>query len=138
MKYIVNKMIWNIFFLFIFIWLLLTQAINIYSQTNQGTIFENPIKYNSLGEILINLVDWVVIILIPILALSIVYIGFRMVLVFGSKPEEYIKWKNSLGWSLVGLFIVLGSKGIILVIQNTVDNVLKEPTVNAVNVIEVS
>lgn len=104
----------------------------------QKTIFENPIKHDSLGSLLIDLIDWVVIILIPILVLSIVYIGFRMVLVLGSRPEEYTKWKNSLGWSLVGLFIVLGAKGIILVIQNTVDNVLRTSSTNASDIIDIS
>ena len=92
----------------------------------KNTLFQNPIKYCNFTELLFALIDGVIIILIPVLTLGIVYIGFRMVLAGGSKPEEYTKWRTSLLYALLGLFLVLGVKGIFSVIDNTVGQLLRE------------
>ena len=96
------------------------------------TLFPNPIEYETLDQLLLALVDGVVTILIPIVALGIVYIGFKMVLSAGSKPEEFLKWRMSLLYALIGLFLVLGAKGILGVIKTTVQDVLREPTSAAI------
>jgi len=74
--------------------------------------------------LLLALTDGITIILMPIIVLAIAYIGFRMVLAGKEKNADYSKWKDAFGWSLVGLFLVLGARGILFVIQNTINDVL--------------
>ena len=83
-------------------------------------IFCNPLKYDSIGDLILALTNGVTVILMPIIVLSIAYIGFRMVLAGKDKNADYGKWKNAFGWSLVGLFLVLGARGILFVIQQIV------------------
>ena len=87
-------------------------------------IFDNPLQYDSLEDLLIALVDGITIVLIPIVVLAIAYIGFRMVLAGREKTADYTKLKEAFAWSLIGLFLVLGARGILAVIRNTVDDVL--------------
>ena len=95
------------------------------SCNDSNTLFKNPVSYCNFGDLLIALIDGVVTVLIPIVTLGIVYIGFRMVISGGSKPEEYVKWRTSLVYALLGLFLVLGAKGILSVIENTVGEILR-------------
>ena len=97
-------------------------------------IFCNPLKYDNFSELLLALTDGVTIILMPVIVLAIAYIGFRMVLAGKDKNADYTKWKNAFGWSLVGLFLVLGARGILFVIQNTLNDVLGDEY--EVNVVE--
>ena len=113
------------------IYLLLVPAMLITSNTaiaqksgDAGTIFKNPIKYSSFTELLVSMLKGVTIILMPIMALMIVWIGFRMVLEGREKSAEYAKHKQSFIYALVGLFLVLGANGILSVIQNTVGEVI--------------
>ena len=87
-------------------------------------IFKNPLKYDSIGELILALINGITIIIMPIIVLCIAYIGFRMVWAGREKNADYNKWKNAFAWSLAGLFLVLGARGILYVIQNTVKDVL--------------
>lgn len=84
----------------------------------------NPLEYNSFGELVLALTDGITIVLMPIIVLAIAYIGFRMVFAGKEKNADYSKWKNAFAWALVGLFLVLGARGILFVIQNTLNDVL--------------
>ena len=88
-------------------------------------IFCNPIKYCSISDLIIGVTNGVTLILMPIIVLSITYIGFQMVIAGREKTADYTKWKNAFGWSLVGLFLVLGTRGILFVIQNTVNELVE-------------
>ena len=94
-------------------------------------VFRNPIKHCSVEELLLSILDVIVtIILIPIVVLSIIIIGFKMV-VAGAQgnSEEYAKLKKAFGYALIGLFIVLAARGILEVVKSTVSEVLRpEPT----------
>ena len=89
-------------------------------------LFCNPIKYCSVSELITGVTNGVTLILMPIIVLAITYIGFRMVLAGREKNADYTKWKNAFGWSLVGLFLVLGTRGVLFVIQNTVNDLVKD------------
>ena len=96
-------------------------------------IFCNPIDYCSVGELITGVTGGITLLLMPILVFSIAYIGFRMVLAGKEKNADYAKWKKAFSWSLVGLFLVLGTRGILFVIQNTVNELVEdEYQVNAV------
>ena len=96
----------------------------VYAECDPSVIFCNPLEYDTLGELTLALTDGITIILMPIIVLSIAYIGFRMVLAGKEKNADYTKWKDAFVWSLAGLFLVLGARGILFVIQNTVNDVL--------------
>ena len=97
-----------------------------YTSAFAEPLFKNPIKYNSLPQLLTDILQGVTIVLIPVMTLAIVYIGFKMVLAGASKPEEFAKLKQSLFWALAGLFIVLAAGGILSVIETTLKQVLVE------------
>lgn len=87
-------------------------------------LFQNPLQHDSLEELLLALADGITVILIPIIVLGVVYIGFRMVWSGREKNADYAKWKDAFFWSLIGLFFVLGVRGVLAVIQNTLNQVL--------------
>ena len=95
-----------------------------HTDCDPDVIFCNPLKYDSVGELALKLIDGITMIIMPIIVLAIAYIGFRMVLAGKDKNADYSKWKDAFAWSLVGLFLVLGARGILYVIQNTVNDVL--------------
>ena len=95
-----------------------------YANCDPDVIFCNPLEYDTFGELILALTDGITIILMPIIVLGIAYIGFRMVLAGKEKNADYTKWKDAFAWSLVGLFLVLGARGILFVIQNTLNDVL--------------
>ena len=95
-------------------------------ESESKILFCNPIKYCSVGELIIAVTNGVTLILMPVIVLSITWIGFNMVFAGREKSANYAKWKNAFGWSLVGLFLVLGTRGILFVIQNTVNDLVKD------------
>ncbi len=97
-----------------------------YADCDPDVIFCNPLEYDTLGELILALTEGITIILMPIIVLGIAYIGFRMVLAGKEKNADYTKWKDAFAWSLVGLFLVLGARGILFVIQNTLNDVLDD------------
>ena len=89
-------------------------------------ILENPIRYESITDLLLALLSGITLVLIPIMTLAIVYIGFNMVIAGYSKPEDFKKYKEQLMYALLGLFLVLGARGILSVVRNTVSGVLSD------------
>lgn len=102
----------------------LITSVSAYADCDPDVVFCNPLKYDTFGELILALTNGITIILMPIIVLGIAYIGFRMVLAGKEKNADYSKWKNAFAWSLVGLFLVLGARGILFVIQNTLNDVL--------------
>ena len=101
--------------------------------SSEAYVFKNPTKYNSLQELLLVLIDKITIIIMPFIVLAITYIGFRMVWAGREKNADYAQWKKAFAMSLVGLFLVLGARGILSVIQNTVGDVLEQEARDYVN-----
>ena len=92
--------------------------------TGTTATFRNPLRYESFKDFLFALVDGITIVLMPLIVLLIAYIGFRMVLAGREKNADYTRWKNAFAMALIGLFLILGTRGIFYVIQNTVKDVL--------------
>ena len=86
--------------------------------------FHNPLKYDSFKGFLFALIDGLTIVLMPVIVFLIAYIGFRMVLAGREKNADYTRWKSAFAMALIGLFLVLGARGVLYVIQNTVTDVL--------------
>lgn len=94
--------------------------------TDPAPVFDNPIGYKSLEALLLGAFDTLVtVIIIPLVVLSIVIIGFRMVWsgVQGDSGS-YTKLHKQFWYALVGLFLVLAVKGVLEVVKNTVGALL--------------
>jgi len=88
-------------------------AIFVYAQ------IENPIKADSIQGLIKTILEGVIKIGIPIIALAIIYSGFLFVQARG-KPGEIEKAKNSLIYTLIGAAILLGAWAIAQLISETV------------------
>lgn len=79
----------------------------------------NPIPYNTLNAFIKVLLEGVLKIGIPIVALAVIYCGFLFVQAQG-KPEDITRAKDALMYTLIGAAILLGSWAIATLISNTV------------------
>jgi Type IV secretion system pilin len=80
----------------------------------------NPIpKVGSLPDLIKTILEGVLKIGIPVIALAIIYSGFLFVFARGN-PEKLTKAKDALLYTLIGAAILLGSWAIATMIQTTV------------------
>jgi len=79
----------------------------------------NPVPYCSLSEFIRVILEGVLKIGIPIIALAIIYSGFLFVAAQGNS-EKLGKAKNALLYTLIGTAILLGSWAIAKLISETV------------------
>lgn len=79
----------------------------------------NPINSNTIQEFIRVLLEGMLKIGIPLVALAVIYCGFLFVQARG-KPEEITKAKDALLYTLVGAAILLGSWAIAKLISDTV------------------
>ena len=79
----------------------------------------NPINATTLDGLIKTILEGVLKIGIPIIALAIIYCGFLFVSARGN-PESIKKAKDALIYTLIGAAILLGSWAIALLISNTV------------------
>lgn len=81
---------------------------------------ENPIRFDNLGEFLVEVLGVVIVIALPIIVLAIIYAGFLFVSAQGD--ESKIKSAKSIfTWTVIGGGIILGAQVIALAIQATVE-----------------
>lgn len=79
----------------------------------------NPINAKTIQEFIKVILEGVIRIGMPIVALAVIYCGFLFVSARG-KPEAITKAKDALLYTLIGAAILLGSWAIAQVISNTV------------------
>jgi len=79
----------------------------------------NPIKVSSIQGLIKTILEAVIKIGIPIVALAIIYCGFLFVKAIG-KPEEIKKAKDALLYTVIGAAILLGAWTIAQLISDTV------------------
>jgi len=84
---------------------------------------DNPLGSNTgdLNTFLANILDAIVLLLTPVVTIMLLYSGFMFVTARGNK-ETLGTAKSALLYTLIGAAIVLGAKGLALVLQNTVKN----------------
>ncbi len=85
----------------------------------QGTKIKNPISYNTINDFIKAILEGVIKIGIPIIALAIIYSGFLFVFAQGNEGE-LTKAKNALLYSLVGATLLLGAWALAQLISETV------------------
>ena len=111
--------------------------------TTQSNIFtlQNPLKVNSLGELIQSVVQIFTYLAILFAVLMFIYIGFRYVVnAAQGNASEITKLHNQLMWLIAGVAIVLGARVLIQVIINTLSTIGVSPDVtqsanNAINAI---
>ncbi|GEM_PF-1256754 len=86
----------------------------------------NPLKVNSIQELLILLLSFIVKIGSVIVVLMVIIVGFRFVFARGN-PSELEKARSMLLWTLVGALIILGAQAIAMGIQATVGAITAAP-----------
>jgi hypothetical protein len=85
-------------------------------------VIANPLKFCSLEQVLGALLDAVIKIGSIVLMLVLMYSGFQFVAAQGNE-EKISKARNALMWTVIGGLILLGAKGIEVVISSTISSV---------------
>jgi len=80
---------------------------------------QNPISAETLNGLIKTVLEGVIKIGIPIIALALVYCGFLFVAARGNS-EKISKAKDALLYTLIGAALLLGSWAIAMLISNTV------------------
>lgn len=89
------------------------------TQSAQGGTFANPLKANSLTELLTAILHGIVQLGSILLVLALVWVGFQFVAAQGAE-EKIRDARNALFWTVVGGLILLGAEAISIVISSTV------------------
>lgn len=89
-------------------------------QPSPSPAIKNPLKTESILDLLQALLGVVVQVGIPLIALAIVYSGFLFVKAQGNE-SELSEAKKTLYWTVIGAAIVLGAFVISGVIKTTID-----------------
>jgi len=79
----------------------------------------NPLQTDTITDFLKNLLEGVIRIGIPIIALAIIYSGFLFVFARGN-PSKIEEAKNAILYTLLGSALLLGSWALAQLISNTV------------------
>ncbi len=79
----------------------------------------NPLKVNSIQELLTAILGYLVQVGTVIIVLMMVYVGFKFVLARGN-PTELQNAKKMLLWTIIGALVILGAQAISMGIQSTV------------------
>lgn len=96
------------------------EPIYLYAATNpSGGKIVNPITTNTINEFIRILLEGVLKIGIPIVALAVIYCGFLFVQARGNS-EKLTKAKDALWYTLIGAAVLLGSWAIAKLISETV------------------
>lgn len=87
--------------------------------TTGGLTLANPLGSNSIIKIISNVLDWLIIYSIPILALMILIGGFQ-ILTAKDSPEKVASGRKTIQYAVIGFIIILISKGIALILLNII------------------
>ncbi len=109
---------WRKFVLLFYAFIVPVSALYADFSTSQGKII-NPIKVDTVNGFIKILLEGVLKVGIPVVALAVIYCGFLFVSARG-KPEELTKAKDALLYTLIGAAILLGSWAIAQMISDTV------------------
>lgn len=117
MTFLKKKLLISLFICF----MILTPVFLIYGNAEDcpnGKIC-NPLKTDSITDFIKNLLENIIKIGIPIIALAIIYSGFLFVFARGN-PEKITSAKEALLYTLIGAALLLGSWALAQLISNTV------------------
>ena len=84
---------------------------------------QNPTKFQSLEQIVLEVVNVVQILLIMATVLYLLYAGLMFVTARG-EPAKITKARDALLWGMVGAALVLAARVLVTTLQTSVNNVL--------------
>ena len=93
-----------------------------------GNMLCNPLKVDSIEQLILTIIDVVLVFLLPVIILYIMYAGYLFVTAQGN-PGEISAARKALLTALIGGVIVLGARAILDVVKGTIEAVTGEETV---------
>ncbi len=94
--------------------------------SGNAVCLQNFLGSSDIKSLALSVLDGVITILIPLLVLAIVWAGASLVFSSG-KPEAIAKNRKNLIWAIIGALIVLAAKGILTVVEKTIEDIKKNP-----------
>lgn len=82
----------------------------------------NPIAADDLNSLLVQILDVIVVVSIPVLVLAFIWTGFRFVTAQGN-ASKLDQARMNLWYTLLGAAIIIGIKVILAIIQGTVEQI---------------
>ena len=79
--------------------------------------FANPIKYGTIPQVIDAIVNFLMIVSIPLLAGAIIY-GALIMITSAGDPKKFQNGYNTMIFAVIGFIIILLAKGIVMAIQN--------------------
>ena len=99
-------------------WLVLSTPWLVGAQASQG--LQNPIRVNSIQELLVILLNLVIVIATPIVVLFIILAGFKYVTARGN-PGQIQEATQALTYAIIGGVLIIGAVAIAEIIKNLVN-----------------
>jgi hypothetical protein len=93
-------------------------------RSSGGGILQNPLRFDTLEELLLGVLQAVVRIGTIVLTLAIIWVGFLFVQAQGT-DKKLVEARRALMWTVVGGLLLLGATAIGAAIRETVDSVLR-------------
>lgn len=87
---------------------------------SSGGGLQNPLKFCSIEEFFLALIDILLIFAVPIIIFFIIYAGFMYVTAQGD-AAKVSKATRALTYAVVGGLLILGARALIAILENTVD-----------------
>lgn len=93
----------------------------------QGIGLQNPIKVNSISELILIVTRVVRYIAIPFVVIAIMYSGWLYIYgaAMGGGPGAITKAHQAIKYTIIGAFILLSAELIALVMRNTIESLTK-------------
>jgi len=92
----------------------------------QSVGLKNPVKVNSISELILIVVRVVRYIAIPFVVIAIMFSGYLFISGYAfSKTPDISKAKKTLVYTIIGTFIILSAELVALVMKNTIEGLSK-------------
>lgn len=82
----------------------------------------NPLSVDNVGEFLLEILDVITILSVPVIAIMIIIAGFQFVTA-GGDEEQLEDAKKTALYVVIGAAIILGAELIVTVLQNTASSI---------------
>lgn len=107
-----TKRITSLILLFSFLFLILGVE-----RVESQVVFQNPLRYNTLEELINAIIQFIFLISLGVAPLMII-IGAFFILTSGGNEKKVTTGKNIIYYSLIALGLILFARGLIAVIKN--------------------
>lgn len=112
------KLVLSIYVFFVPLFMLYAQKDGV-GQNPSGSLIKNPINVDSIPGLIQKILEGLITIGLPVVALAIVYCGFLFVFARGN-PDKLKEAKSALFYTIIGAAVLLGAWAIAKMIQTTV------------------